>query len=66
MVRTMDAMLGWYNGIMAKTEIEELIEAIKAQPKTWLKPRKKRRPSNRTWNEILDGRPYPQIKVDNP
>ena len=54
-----------YNRIMEKTEIEELIEQAEAIKKKWRKPEVPGRPSDRTWQEVLDNKPYPHLRVGN-
>jgi len=48
---------------MEKTEIEELIEAAEAAKKKWRKPEVPGRLSHRTWQEVLDHKPYPHLRV---
>ena len=48
---------------MKKTEIEELIEQAKAIKKNWRKPEVPERLSNRAWQEVLDHKPYPHLRV---
>ena len=48
------------------TEIEELIKQAEAQKKKWRKPRQEEKITNRSWQEILDGKPYPHINTSNP
>jgi len=52
-----------YNRVMEKTEIEELIEAAEAAKKKWRKPEVPGRLSHRTWQEVLDHKPYPHLRV---
>jgi len=47
-----------YNGIMDKTEIEELIEQAEAQKKKWRKPSNEPPPSFKQWQQIMDDRLY--------
>lgn len=49
---------------MEKTEIDELIEAAEAAKKNWRKPKVVERPSDRTWQEVLENKPYPHLRVD--
>ncbi len=47
------------------TEIESLIKQAKESKEKWKKPVIKRGHSTRTWQEILDNKPYPHLRHDN-
>ena len=51
---------------MGNTEIEELIEQTKVVLKKQCFPKLKPKLSKRTWQEILDGKPSPQIRWSKP
>ena len=47
------------------TEIEELIEAARAELKKWRLPKQEEKLTNRSWQEIMDERSYPNIDKRN-
>lgn len=61
----MEAMVIWYNVIMEKTEVDELLEAALAQQKKWRKPSNEPKLTHRQWQEILDDAPSPHLRVGN-
>ncbi|MBA7573634.1 hypothetical protein ES708_15432 [subsurface metagenome] len=48
---------------MERTEIDELIEAAKAQQKKWRKPSNEPKLTNRSMQEILEGKGYDPKQV---
>ena len=53
----------WYNGVMGKTEIEELIEQAESAKKRWRKPEPDYHVTTRSWQEILDNQGYDAQQV---
>ncbi|KKL62074.1 hypothetical protein LCGC14_2188840 [marine sediment metagenome] len=47
------------------TEIEELIKQAEAQKKKWRKPKQEERLTKRSWQEILDGKSSPHLRLQN-
>lgn len=44
------------------TEVEDLIKQAEEVKANWQKPQSKSKPTDRTWQEILDDVPYPQLR----